>query len=266
MIDTHCHLDSRSFPEGADVVIERANQANVFGFICIGVSDLATAEFAKSLAERRSDVVATAGVHPHDASTYDDELEAGLLGFYESEHVVAVGETGLDYHYNHAPKELQHAVFRRQIGLARQVRKPLVIHTRSAPGDTLDILEEEGAREVGGVIHCFSEDRAFGERALALGFDLSFSGIVTFKTAHAIQDVARWAPLDRILLETDSPYLSPIPLRGKRCEPGYMQHTALFIAQLRGMSLEALDEATTKNAIRRFGSRLARALRQPHTN
>lgn len=257
MIDTHCHLDARSFPEGADAVIERANQAGVFGFVCIGVSDLATAQFAKDLAERRSDVAATAGVHPHDASSYSDELEQQLAGFFESEHVVAVGETGLDYHYHHSPKETQAEVFRRQISLARSARKPLVIHTRTAPADTLDILTSENARDVGGVIHCFSEDLPFAERALSLGFDLSFSGIVTFKTAHAIKEVARWAPLTSILLETDSPYLSPMPLRGKRCEPGYMEHTARFIAELRGISLPELDRVTTENAIRRFGPRLA---------
>lgn len=259
MIDTHCHLDPKNFPEGADRVIERANQVNVFGFICIGVSDLETARFVRELAEKRVDVVATAGVHPHDASSYSDELERELIPFFSSEHVVAVGETGLDYHYDHAPREVQQQVFRRQIRLARRVKKPIVVHTRSAPGDTLAILADEGAEEVGGVIHCFSEDRPFAEGALALGFDLSFSGIVTFKSARTIQDVAAWAPLERILLETDSPYLAPVPLRGQRCEPAHMQHTAQFIAQLRGMSVVELDRATTANAIRRFGQRLAQA-------
>ena len=138
------------------------------------------------------------------------------------------------------------------IALAKELEKPLVIHTRSAAADTLELLEREGAREVGGVIHCFSEDRAFAERALALGFDLSFSGIVTFKSARAVQEVAAWAPAERILLETDSPYLSPVPLRGRACEPAYVVHTARAIAGLRGIELSDLCAITTANAARRF--------------
>jgi TatD DNase family protein len=166
--------------------------------------------------------------------------------------VVAVGEIGLDYHYEKAPREAQRAVFARLVGLAREVEKPIVIHTREAASDTLDVLESEGAREVGGVIHCFSEDKAFATRALDLGFDLSFSGIVTFKNARSVQEVAAWAPLDRILVETDSPYLAPVPLRGKPCEPAYIVHTARRVAELRGTTLEALAMATTANAERRF--------------
>ena len=137
--------------------------------------------------------------------------------------------------------------------LARAVKKPIVVHTRSAPADTLAILESEGARDVGGVIHCFSEDRAFAERALDLGFYLSFSGIVTFKTAKSVHDVAAWAPADRILIETDSPYLAPVPLRGKPCEPAYLVHTARRVAELRGIGLDELAELTTRNASRAFG-------------
>ena len=166
--------------------------------------------------------------------------------------VLAVGEIGLDYHYDHSPRDTQKQVFAKLIALARELKKPIVIHTRSAPADTLALLESEGARDVGGVIHCFSEDRSFAERALDLGFDISFSGIVTFKSSAAIQDVAKWAPLDRILVETDSPYLAPVPLRGKPCEPAYVVHTAKKVAELRGIALEALAEATTLNAARRF--------------
>jgi TatD DNase family protein len=163
-----------------------------------------------------------------------------------------VGEIGLDYHYDHSPREVQRGVFARLIGLAREVRKPIVVHTRSAAEDTLSILDREGARDVGGIIHCFSEDRDFAARALDMGFDLSFSGIVTFKSARSVRDVAAWAPLDRILVETDSPYLAPVPLRGKRCEPAYVVHTARCVAELRGLPTQELCEATLNNTQRRF--------------
>jgi TatD DNase family protein len=144
------------------------------------------------------------------------------------------------------------------IGVARELDKPIVVHTRSAPGDTLDILEKEGARKVGGIIHCFSEDRPFAARALDLGFDLSFSGIVTFKNAVAVQDVAAWAPADRILVETDSPYLAPVPFRGKKCDPSLLVHTAQFVAELRGTSVEELGATTLANTERRFSKAFAR--------
>jgi TatD DNase family protein len=166
--------------------------------------------------------------------------------------VVAIGEIGLDYHYMHSPKQAQEATFRRLIGLARAHRLPIVVHTREAPLDTLGILQEEGAREVGGIIHCFSEDRAFAERALALDFDLSFSGIVTFKNAAAVHDVAAWAPAERILVETDSPYLAPVPLRGKPCEPAYVLHTARRVAALRGEEFAVFAARSTDNARRRL--------------
>ena len=160
---------------------------------------------------------------------------------------------GLDYHYDHSPRDVQRHVFARLIAVAKQVRKPIVVHTREAAADTLALLESEGARDVGGLIHCFSEDVPFARRALDLGFLLSFSGIVTFKNARAIQEVAVMAPEDRILVETDSPYLSPVPFRGKPCEPAYVVHTARKIAELRGVSFERVAEVTTRNAEARFG-------------
>lgn len=252
LFDTHCHLDSGHFPEGADAVLERAVAGGVGAFACIGVGSLALAEEAVALSERRADVVATVGVHPHDASTFDATLEAELEALAGRERVVAFGEVGLDYHYDLSPRDAQKDVFRRSIALARRLEKPLVIHTREAPEDTLSILEEESARDVGGIIHCFSEDRAFAARALDLGFLLSFSGIVTFKTALAIKDVAAWAPEDRVLVETDSPYLAPVPMRGKRCEPSLVVHTARHLAELRGVSPERLAETTRGNAERVF--------------
>jgi TatD DNase family protein len=257
LVDTHCHLDPQYFPAGPDEVLARAREAGVEGFVVIGVgADLAPARAAVALAKRMNERAGAAiGVHPHDARTLDDAAYAELARLGAEPEVVAVGEIGLDYHYDHSPRDVQRATFARLVGLARELKKPIVIHTRNAPADTLDILRSEGARDVGGVIHCFSEDRPFAEQALDLGFDVSFSGIVTFKTSVAIQEVARWAPLDRILVETDSPYLAPIPKRGKPNEPAYVVHTAHRVAELRGMAFEALAEATTVNAERAFRRR-----------
>lgn len=259
LIDTHCHLDARSVGEHADEVLERARAAAVRAFVAIGVGGVASVRETLALAHRHADVVATVGVHPHEASRAD-AIWAEVAGDLGDARVVALGETGLDYHYDHSPRDAQAVAFREQIALARRWHLPLVIHTRSAPEDTLRILETEQARDVGGIIHCFSEDRSFAKRALDLGFDLSFSGIVTFKNARSVHDVARWAPEDRILVETDSPYLAPVPLRGRRCEPAHVVHTAAQVAALRGISLERLSAATRDNACRRFGPRLAAAL------
>ena len=253
LFDTHCHLDAASFPEGPDAVLERARASGVGAFACVGVGSLELARTAAELARRHPDVVATAGIHPHDAGSADAVLEAEIARLATLSRVVAVGEVGLDYHYDHTPRETQTAVFARAIALARRVKKPLVIHTRSAPADTLAVLEAEGARDVGGIIHCFSEDRAFAARALELGFYLSFSGILTFKNARAVHDVAAWAPEDRLLVETDSPYLSPVPLRGKKCEPAFVVHTANRLAELRGADRARIEAVTTENAARVFG-------------
>ena len=253
LIDTHCHLDGEYFPEGADETLARARSAGVTGFVCVGVGSLAQTEAALAIAARRPDVWATVGVHPHDAASCDATLEAQLTRLAVAPRVVAIGEIGLDFHYDHSPRDQQQQVFRRFIQLARQLKKPIVVHTRTAPEETLQILSEENARDVGGLIHCFSENRAFAQRALDLDFDLSFSGIVTFKKAVDIQEVAAWAPADRILVETDSPYLAPNPQRGKRCEPAYVLHTARFVAGLRGVPLEQLAQQTSENAQRRLG-------------
>jgi TatD DNase family protein len=255
LVDTHCHLDAQYFPEGPADAIARAGAAGVVGYVVIGVGrDLGPARAAVDIATRHADRVSAAvGVHPHDASMLDDAAYGELAALAADAHVVAVGEIGLDYHYDHSPRPTQQAVFARLVALARALRKPIVIHTREAAADTLALLASEGARDVGGIIHCFSEDRPFAERALDLGFDLSFSGIVTFKSARAVQEVAAWAPLERILVETDSPYLAPVPMRGKPCEPAYVTYTAARIAELRGIDVVTLAEATTANAERRFG-------------
>lgn len=259
LVDTHCHLDPQYFPTGADDVLARAAGVGVSGFVVVGVgADLAPARAAVALAKRIPERIGAAvGIHPHDAKTLDDAAYDELAALARMPEVVAVGEIGLDYHYDHSPRDVQRATFARLVNLAREVKKPIVIHTREAAVDTLEVLEQEGARDVGGIIHCFSEDRAFAEKAIDLGFDISFSGIVTFKSATAIQDVARWAPLDRILVETDSPYLAPVPMRGKPCEPAFVVHTAKRVAELRGQSFDLIAEATTKNAERRFARTFA---------
>jgi TatD DNase family protein len=260
LADAHCHLDAGYFPEGADAVLERATKAGVVGFVVVGVGkDLTQARSAVELAKRRPDrVAACVGIHPHDAVSWSEAAHEELRALAGKAEVVAVGEIGLDYHYDHSPRDLQRDVFARLIGLARELGKPIVVHTREAAEETLAILEREGARDVGGIIHCFSEDRPFATRALDLGFDISLSGIVTFKSATAVKDVAAWAPLDRILVETDSPYLAPVPLRGKKCEPANVVHTARRVAELRGIPVEDVARPTLENTERRFGRRFPR--------
>jgi TatD DNase family protein len=254
LVDAHCHLDRSYFPEGPDPVIDRALEAGVVGFVVVGVGDtLEPARNAVALAARLPERVgACVGIHPHDAVTWSQAAHDELRELARRPEVVAVGEIGLDYHYDHSPRPTQRDVFARLIALAREVGKPIVVHTREAAADTLALLESERARDVGGIIHCFSEDRDFAQRALDIGFDLSLSGIVTFKTALSVQDVAAWAPLDRILVETDSPYLAPAPMRGKTCEPKLVWHTARRVAELRGIDLGDLATATVANTERRF--------------
>jgi TatD DNase family protein len=252
LIDTHCHLDGQYFPDGPQGPIDRAMAAGVAGFMVIGVGKtMQHARDAIAIAKAYpSNVTAAVGIHPHDASTFDSAAESELNALGRAPEVSAIGEAGLDYHYDNSPRDVQRDVFARAISLAKQIGKPLVVHTRSAAADTLDLLASEGARDFGGIIHCFSEDRAFANRALDLGFYISFSGIVTFKNATSIHDAAASVPLDRLLVETDSPYLAPIPFRGKPCEPAMLLHTARRVAELRGMTLEALACATTANAER----------------
>lgn len=269
VVDSHCHLDpavplrspsegappkyDRKGQPGADEVLARGRAAGIVGFVVVGVGETpAEARHAVSLARAHADVVAAVGVHPHDAALATDAVVDEIAALARDPRVAAVGEIGLDFHYDRSPRDVQRAVLRRFVGVARDVGKPIVIHTREAGQEVLQILEDEGARALGGVIHCFSEDLPFARRALDLGFDLSFSGIVTFKTALAIQEVAKFAPLDRILVETDAPYLAPVPMRGKTCEPAMVVHTARFLAELRGAAPEDIARGSADNARRRF--------------
>jgi len=254
LFDTHCHLDDPRLGERLDEVLANAAGAGVERMTTIGCArDLEGLDSAPSLARRFEHVSATVGVHPHDAKSLDDTLFAALEAKATAPEVVAVGEMGLDFHYDNSPRDAQRQAFRRQIDLAKRLKKPIVVHTREAAAETLAILREEDARDVGGIIHCFSEDAPFAKAALDMGFVASFSGIVTFKRSHAIQEAARKQPADMLLVETDAPYLAPVPKRGKTNEPAYVAHTARFIAELRGEDPEELAGRAYASALRVFG-------------
>jgi TatD DNase family protein len=247
LVDAHCHLTGSYLAEAEiEATLDRARQAGVSGFVAVG-TDLEDSARVLGLARTVPGIQASLGIHPHEARTWEAGTEAALEALVSDPNVRFVGETGLDWHYDLSPRDQQEAVFRSQIRLARRVRKPLMIHTRSAPGDTLRILREEGAEAVRGIIHCFSEDQAFAEGALDLGFYLSFSGIVTFRKAEAVRAVAAWAPEERILVETDAPFLAPVPYRGKPNEPGFVRYTADAVAGLRGVAPARIAAATTRN-------------------
>lgn len=247
LVDAHCHLPGDPAQRGKlTAILDRARAAGVGGFIAVG-TDLEDSRATLALAREQPDLQACVGVHPHEASAWTPDTEAELAALLACPEVRFAGETGLDWHYDFSPREVQVSVFRHQIRLARQAGKPLVIHTRESGADTLRILREEEAGAVGGMIHCFSEDKAFARQALDLGFHLSFSGIVTFKNAEAIQDVAAWAPEDRLLVETDSPYLAPMPHRGKTNEPANVVFVAARIAALRGLTPARVEDLTTRN-------------------
>jgi len=255
LIDTHTHLDDARFDGDRDAVITRAREAGVEAFITIGC-DLATSRAAVSLADRYPFIYATVGVHPHEVKCIGDDWYDELRRLAQHPKVVAYGEIGLDYHYNHSPPKLQRDRFREQVCLARELRLPLVIHTREAQEDTIKILKEEKGSEVGGVFHCFSGDAWLAKDALNLGFFLSFSGVVTFQNATMLRDIMKTVPMDRLLVETDCPYLTPAPHRGKRNEPAYVKLIAEKIAELKGstepMSVQEVEGLTSQNACRLF--------------
>ena len=253
MIDSHCHLDAETFVTDLSAVLARARDAGVTGMICIGSgSDIGSAHSSVALAEAEPDVYATIGVHPHDVARMTEEDWTTLGRLVRSSRVVGVGETGLDYHYDHSPREAQQAAFRRFVAMARQAQRPVISHVRDAHTDAAAILREEGAAEVGGVIHCFTGGVDDARAYLDFGHYLSFSGILTFKNADPIRAAARFAPADRILVETDAPYLAPIPYRGQRNEPAYVARTLAVLAELRGLTVPETDVLTTANTRRLF--------------
>jgi len=249
LIDSHCHIDSKEFDADREETIQRAIDAGVEMMVAIGTGngppDL---EAGIRLADRYSCFLATAGVHPHDAAKATSETNKHLAGLLQHPKVIAVGEIGLDYHHDLSPREVQRAIFRQQMEVAAEARKPIVIHTREAWDDTFQMLDEYWKPAgLPGIMHCFSGGPVEAQRSLELGFYLAFGGVVTYPKALNVQVAARLAPLDRILLETDAPYLAPVPRRGKRNEPSLMVHTAAKLATLRGISVSELATATTAN-------------------
>ena len=244
--DSHAHLTLEHFDPDRDDVIARARQAGVVRLVTVS-SFIGDAEACAALAARHDFIHFTAGVHPHEAKSFTPEVAEGIRRAAGRPKAAAIGEIGLDYHYDFSPREAQRRAFRDQIALARALKLPIVIHTREAWDDTLLILDDERAREVGGVFHCFSGGKEEAKRCLDLGFYLSFAGPVTFKNASDVAEAAAYAPLDRILCETDSPYLTPHPYRGQRNEPARVILVAARVAALKGMTPEAVGEATTRN-------------------
>jgi TatD DNase family protein len=261
LVDTHTHLDGERFDGDRAETLARARAAGIAWMVNVGC-DLPSSRRSLALAHTHADVLATVGVHPHEAKDAPAGFDDELVRLAADPRCVAIGECGLDTHYMHSPRDVQRAVFARQIAAARRARKPLVLHLRAGAGDAghkdafdeaIDILEAEGARDVGGVFHCFTGSVAQGRRGLDLGFFLSMPGVVTFAKAGALADVARMVPADRIVIETDAPYLAPVPHRGKRNEPAFVAHTAAFVAELRGERVEDFVRSTGDNAARLFG-------------
>ncbi|MDP1734105.1 MAG: TatD family hydrolase [Sulfuritalea sp.] len=252
LVDSHCHLDFADF-EGREEELLVAMKANDVGWALIAGVTIERLPAVLALTERFPNLYAAVGVHP-DTQEGEEPDQDRLIRLADHPKLVAIGETGLDYYRLEGDLEWQRERFRTHIRAARRTGKPLIIHTREAAADTLRILEEEGANEVGGVFHCFTETLAVAEAALRLGFHISFSGIVTFKNALQIKEVASFVPLDRILVETDAPYLAPVPHRGKLNHPALVRHVADEVARLRGIDTEALAQATTANFFRLFGA------------
>jgi TatD DNase family protein len=247
LIDSHCHLEYEGIAEDQQGVLERARAAGIGGFLNISTR---RSEWQQVIgtAEREPDVWASIGIHPHEADQHADLGEAALLEAAEHPKVIGLGETGLDYHYDRSDRRVQKALFRTHIAVARNTGLPLIVHTRDAEDDTAAILQEEMEKGAfPALIHCFTASRAFGRKVLDLGLTISLSGIVTFRNASELQVFAPDIPGDRLLVETDSPFLAPVPHRGRPCEPSYVADTARFVANLRGESVEALAESTTQN-------------------
>jgi TatD DNase family protein len=256
LVDSHCHLDClklKDWENGLDGALEQANQLGIGHFLCVSIT---LEKYPKMLAmvQDKPNVSVSVGVHPNEQHKHDPSVEELVELANASDKVVAIGETGLDYFRSEGDLDWQRARLRRHIAAAKQVNKPLIIHNRESSEDTLKILREEGADEVGGVMHCFVENWDIAKQAMDLNFMISFSGIVTFKTATELQAVATKLPLDYMLVETDSPYLAPVPFRGKVNQPGYVRYVAEHIAALRGTQVETIAERTTENFFRLFNT------------
>lgn len=258
-IDSHAHLDVPNYDADRAEVIDRARAAGVEMMLEIAGSDVGKGSLAPGLrlAEEHEFIYAAIGLHPHEASLYDAQLEQILLDCCRHPKVIGWGEIGLDYHYDHSPRDVQRQAFERQLELAAERRLPAIIHTREAEEDTIAILRqtwgENGGADIGGIIHCFTSSQALADAALEMGFYISFSGVLTFKTAEELRSVARFVPMERLLIETDCPFLAPIPYRGKRNEPAFVVETARKLAELKQTSVEEIARITSDNFRRLFG-------------
>lgn len=252
LIDSHCHIDGEQFDEDRPEVIQRALDAGVSAMLNIGTGDAGSDSFEKTLdlTKRFECVYGAVGIHPHDALSYDEKIESKLIEILESsEKMIAWGEIGLDFYYDHSPRSVQEKVFRRQIGLARKLDLPIIIHSRDADRQTLRILTEECSDEnfPGGIMHCFGGTPEMAESLMKIGFLISFAGNVTFKKAENLRAAAQVVPLEKLLVETDCPYLTPVPFRGKRNEPARVFNTAEFLAEFYRIDFETFARQTTKN-------------------
>lgn len=247
LIDSHCHLEYEGLVEDREGVLARARQAGVGGFLNISTR---RSEWGQVIgtAERESDVWASVGIHPHEADAHADLGAAALLEAAAHPKVIGIGETGLDYYYDKSDRQVQQALFRTHIAVARETGLPLIVHTRDAETDTAAIIADEmGKGAFPALIHCFTASAEFAHQMLDLGLTISLSGIVTFKNAKDLQEIAKVIPEDRLLVETDAPFLAPVPHRGRTCEPAFVADTAAFVAQLRGVDASRLRDATTRN-------------------
>ena len=257
-IDSHAHIEMNDFDADREAVIQRALDAGVETIVCVGDGEVAADSHAAAfrIAEQHPFIYTTVGVHPHEARLLDDNLYAQLKEMSQHPKVIAWGEIGLDYHYDNSPRDVQRDAFRKQLRMARERGLPISIHTREAEADTLAILDEEWKGcGLGGVIHCFTGTRSFAEAVIERGFYVSFSGVVTFKKAEELRETARALPIDRILIETDSPFLAPVPYRGRRNEPAYVIEIARMIAELRNIKVEESGRNTSENFRRLFNTR-----------
>lgn len=245
LIDTHVHLDFPRFNEDREKVIKRAEKNNVIKMVNVG-ANLASSRRSLELSQRYDNIYATVGIHPHDADKFQENTVEILKDLSKPDRVVAIGEIGLDFHYDNSPRETQKNVFIKQLKLAQDLNLPVVIHSRDAKNPTLKILKKHNVKN--GILHCFAGDREMARKALDLGLYLAFGGIITFKNTEELYQVVKEIPLERILLETDSPYLSPVPRRGKRNEPAYVKFVAEKIAEIKNIELEKVAEVTTTNA------------------
>jgi TatD DNase family protein len=260
-VDSHAHIDGPEFDADRADVLQRARNADVRAILNIGTGDphSGALERAVALASQSEDVYAAVGTHPHDARLYDQPAEDRITGLInENPRVIAWGEIGLDFHYDNSPRDVQIEVFRRQLRAARELNVPVIIHTREADAETLDALVTEAAGSgLRGIMHCFSGSQWLAARAIKLGLLISFSGILTFKKADDLRSIAQQVPLDHLLIETDCPYLTPVPYRGKRNEPAYVTEVARCLAEVRAISLDEIGNITSANFARLFGLQLA---------